>query len=96
MERRKAENIHDVLLRYLRQSQLESPLNEHRLLQSWFEIAGPTAAKLTQVQHIYNQKLYVKVNSATLRTELMMRRTEMTQQLNKKVGANIITDIIFT
>lgn len=96
MERRKEESIGNVLLRYLRQSQLESPLNEFRILQSWNEIAGPTVAQLTQDIHIYNQKLYVKLRSATMRTELMMKRTELTRKLNQKVGAQVITDIVLS
>lgn len=96
MERRKEEAIGDVLLRYLRQSLLETPLNEHRLIQSWNEVAGKTAAQLTSNVSIHNQKLYVKVRSATLRTELMMKRSELVRQLNAKVGSNLITDIILS
>ena len=96
MERRKEESIGDVLLRYLRQSQLESPLNEFRLKQSWNSVAGNTAAQLTEQVNIYNQKLYVKLRSATMRAELMMKRSELVQQLNTMVGANVITDIIFS
>lgn len=96
MERRKEEAIGDVLLRYLRQSLLETPLNEHRLIQSWNEVAGKLAAQLTSSVSIHNQKLYVKVRSATLRTELMMKRSELVRQLNAKVGSNLITDIILS
>ena len=64
MERRKEEAIGDVLLRYLRQSLLETPLNEHRLIQSWNEVAGRAAAQLTTDVSIHNQKLYVRVRSS--------------------------------
>lgn len=96
MERRKEEAIGDVLLRYLRQSLLETPLNEHRLIQSWNEVAGKTAAQLTTDVSIHNQKLYVKVRSATLRAELIMKRSELVRRLNAKVGTNLITDIILS
>lgn len=96
MERRKEESIGDVLLRYLRQSLLETPLNEHRLIQSWNEVAGKAAAQLTTDVSIHNQKLYVKVLSATLRAELVMKRSELVRQLNAKVGTSLITDIIFS
>lgn len=96
MQRRKEEAIGAVLLRYLRQSQLETPLNEHRLIQSWNEVVGNPTAQLTTDISIHNQKLYVKVQSATLRAELMMRRTTLVKELNAKVGANLITDIILS
>ena len=48
MERRKEESIEKVLLRFLRQSQLETPLNEHRLIAAWGEVAGVAAERLTE------------------------------------------------
>ncbi len=31
-----------------------------------------------------------------MRTELMMKRTELTRKLNQKVGAQVITDIVLS
>lgn len=95
MERRKEEKVSDILLRYLRQSQLETPLNEYRLMQAWYEVCGSSAAKYTKDLKIYNQKLFVKLNSSTLRTEILMKRCELIRKLNSKVGTNVITDIGF-
>lgn len=95
MERRKEENIGNIILRYLRQEQLETPLNEHRLIGAWGEVAGEAVEKQTQNLRIYNQTLYVTLRSAALRTELLMRRTELVKQLNDKVGAHIISNIAF-
>lgn len=94
MERRKEEMLGDVILRYLRQSQLESPLNEYRLLAAWEKVAGTTVGKYTAGLRIYNQKLFVQLKSPALRTELMMKRTSLVQALNREVGANVITDIL--
>lgn len=96
MKRRKEEQIGAVLLRYLRQMQLETPLNEYRLIQAWDVIAGSTAARYTQDLKIYNQQLHVRLRSAVLRTELLMRRSDLVRQLNAYVGADVITDISFS
>lgn len=45
MERRKSEQFTDVLYRYLRQEGLETPLNEHRIVSEWKEVAGPVAER---------------------------------------------------
>ncbi len=95
MERRKEENIGNVLLRYLRQSQLETPLNEYRLIQAWSEVAGEQAERFTQSLRIYNQVLYVGLRSSALRNELQMKRLDLIRQLNNKVGANVISNITF-
>ncbi|MFA6834666.1 MAG: DciA family protein, partial [Bacteroidaceae bacterium] len=44
---------------------------------------------------IRNQILYVQLNSAPLRQELMMGREKLVRSLNKHVGATVITNIIF-
>ncbi len=96
MERRKEENIGNVLLRYLRQSQLETPLNEYRLIQAWAEVVGERTERLTQSLRIYNQVLYVGLRSSALRNELQMKRLDLIRQLNNKVGANVISNITFS
>lgn len=95
MERRKEECVTDVVMRFLRQSQLEAPLYEYRLIQSWGQVAGPVAERYTQDLRVYNQKLYVKLRSAALRAELIMRRTELVNKLNAQTGSQVITDIVF-
>ncbi len=95
MERRKEENIGDVIARFLRQSQLETPLNEHRLIDSWEDVVGSDVAKMTEKLVIYNQTLYVTLHSPALRLQLLMQRAALVQKLNANVGANVITDIAF-
>lgn len=95
MERRKEEKVADILLRFLRQSQLETPLCEYRLIQAWDEVCGPAISCHTKDLKIYNQKLFVRLNSSTLRTEIMMKRSDLIRQLNEKAGSNVINDIGF-
>lgn len=93
MERRKEEDIGNIIMRYLRQSQLETPLNEFRLIQAWAEVVGPQVERYTKDLRIYNQVLHVTLRSAALRNELLMRRSDIIRRLNNKVGANVIHDI---
>ena len=93
VERRKSEDITSVIQRFLRQSGLESPLNEYRLMQAWTEVAGPAATRCTRQLYIRNQCLHVSLTSPVLRTELHMRRDQLVEALNHAVGAQVITDI---
>lgn len=97
MKRNKAQNISDLVLQFLRLSGLETPLNEHRLIQAWSDVLGPQISKYTDVEHLYikNQKLYVHVTSAALRQELSMARSTLVKTLNNRVGSQVIVDIIF-
>lgn len=95
MERKKSELLSAVLLRYLRESGLESPLNQYRLVQAWADVAGEAAAAQTRELAIRNQTLVVKIASPALRANLMMRRRQLVQHLNQTVRAEVITDIAF-
>ena len=83
MKRNDAEQIGKLIRTFLRQESLESPLNEQRLINSWAEL------------YIRNQILYVHLTSAALRQELMMGRDLLVRNLNRHVGAQVITNIIF-
>lgn len=95
MKRTEASSIGDLIRHYIRQESLETPLNEHRLIKAWPEVLGPVINSYTKELFIKNQVLYVHLTSAVLRQELMMGRSILVRNLNQKVGAQVITDIIF-
>ena len=94
MKRTDSEQVGGVILQYLREFGLETPLNEHRLLQAWDKVLGPAVSRYTKELRIYNQVLFVTISSAALRNELMMRRTELVARLNSEAGAQVITQIV--
>lgn len=95
MKRNDAEQIGKLIQNFLRQESLELPLNERRLISSWAEVLGPAIAYYTRELYIKNQVLYVHLTSAALRQELMMGRELLVRNLNRHVGAQVITNIIF-
>ncbi|MBQ0094248.1 MAG: DUF721 domain-containing protein [Bacteroidaceae bacterium] len=94
MRKTRTEGIGSLIQQYLRETGLETPLNEHRVIQAWSTVAGPVMAKYTLDLKIYNQVLFVQVSSAAVRNELMMRRTELVARLNAQAGAQVITQIV--
>lgn len=95
MRRNDAEQIGDMIRKFFRQNGLESPLNEYRLVQAWRDVVGPVITKYTSNLYIKNQILYVHLTSSVLRQELMMGRDLLVRNLNEKVGAQVIVNIIF-
>lgn len=95
MKRNNTEQIGDAIRKFLRQSGLESPLNEFRLVDAWRDVVGPTIAKYTLNLYIRNQTLFVHLSSSVLRQELQMQREMIVRHLNDKVGASVIVDIVF-
>ncbi len=95
MKRNDAEQIGTLIRNFLRQESLESPLNEQRLINAWPEVLGPVIASYTNGLYIKNQVLYVHLTSAALRQELMMGRELLVRNLNRHVGAQVISNIVF-
>ena len=59
------------------------------------KIAGPVIARYTLNTYIYNQTLFVRLSNPALRSDLSMRKQELTKQLNDAVGEQVIADIRF-
>ena len=95
MFKRDVQSLKDLILRNLRAQGLETPLLQKRLVEAWPKIAGPVVARYTLNTYIYNQTLYVRLSNPALRSDLSMRRQELTQLLNAYVGEQVITDVRF-
>ena len=95
MKRKNAEVLKDVILRFLREEGLETPLNEQRAVEAWPKIVGPVITRLTGDVSIRNNTLYIKILRPALRQDLMMGRTQLISKINAQVGAQIVQNIVF-
>lgn len=95
MRKSNAEPIGDLLLRYLREEGLETPLNQHRLINAWADVMGQGILQYTGERFIKGQTLYVQIRSSVLKQDLMMSRQTLVRRLNEHVKAQVITDIQF-
>ena len=91
MKRKQAEQVGNVLSAWLRSEGLETPLAEYRALQAWDNFS-PYIKNNTRERYIRNQTLFVRIDGAALRQELLMLRTDIVQRINSEAGAQVITD----
>ncbi len=95
MKRKNAMSIGTLVQQYLREEGLETPLNQHRLVDSWGEVMGAGIMHYTGDLFIKNQTLWVQLRSSVLRQELSYGTKQIVKRLNEHVGAQVITDIKF-
>lgn len=95
MERRKEQNISDVLRVFLAETGLETPLLQYRAVQNWKDVVPAAVAERTCALEVRSGVLMVKVLSPSLAAELQMQRTQLTALINKAVGAQIVSDVRF-
>ena len=95
MFKRKALPLDQIVQQFLRESGLETPLQQKRLIDSWEKVAGKAVARYTQEKFIRNQTLFIKISNPALRADLSMMREELVNHLNQEIGSRLITDIRF-
>jgi predicted nucleic acid-binding Zn ribbon protein len=96
MKRKSNENpVSELIELWLHQYGLKGKYKEFRLLQSWNELMGPMIAKHTKDVRIYQQILYVELDSASIRSELSFAKSRIVENLNAEAGDTIIKEIVF-
>ena len=73
---------------------LADKLAETRLVNSWKGMMGASVARFTENIYIKKRILYVKLTSSVLKSELMMCRELLINNLNEEAGRRVIDDIM--
>jgi predicted nucleic acid-binding Zn ribbon protein len=94
MRRTNEQPLKAAIEEFLDRFHLRDKLNQAKVIEAWEKVVGEMVARNTSQLHIRNKVLYVKVNSAALRNELLFARTKILNSLNKEVGANVIEEIV--
>lgn len=94
MQHSNVQSLGSIIAEVLRDSGLEKPLMERRIIAAWPEVLGPTIARYTGKIEIRDGVLYVHIKSAPLRQELFNCRFNLVDKLQKAVGCDgVIKDI---
>ncbi|MCX6286071.1 MAG: DUF721 domain-containing protein [Bacteroidetes bacterium] len=86
--------LKDVVQEILKKYRLEDHLEETKLIENWPQICGAMIAAHTSVR-IRDKTLFVNVDSAALRQELLFMKETLLTKLNKSAGKDLIRDIVF-
>jgi predicted nucleic acid-binding Zn ribbon protein len=83
--------ITDLISQY----QLEAQFAVLDLKEAWRNILGDSVARRTQNLQVKGNTVYVHLESAALKSELMMRKTFILQKLSLQTGNNSIEELVF-
>ena len=70
-------------------------MDEVRIVHAWREVLGPGVSQATREAYVRGATLHVVLDSAVLRSELMMWRDRLVRTLNERVGTDVIREIRF-
>lgn len=94
MKRTEPKSIHAIIEEALESSSMATGFREQQACYLWGEIVGPGVNRYTTRRYVEKGRLHVYLSSGPLKNELQFMRSHITQQLNRAVGSNVITEII--
>ena len=71
-------------------------LDEQKAIQCWPNVVGPFIASHTIDLSIKEGRLFVRVDSDALRSELSYSKSLLMKSLNEMVGREVITEIVLS
>jgi len=84
-----------ILKRNLKSLGLERKVKGHKIISFWKEVVGEKIASQAEPFKLEGSKLYIKVESASWRTELFFMKDKIIKQINQYSNDNLVKDIIF-
>ena len=94
MRRQKVEKLSDIISMYLKALHIDKKMKQVRLINSWEEIIGKNVAGATNKIFFKNKILFVYIDSAIIRNELLMIKSELKIRLNEQAGEKLVDDIV--
>tara|TARA_X000000368_G_scaffold415298_1_gene406796 strand:+ start:550 stop:840 length:291 start_codon:yes stop_codon:yes gene_type:complete len=94
MRGKNTHNVGDIISKLMKNPKLEGKLDELDALAIWDDLIGEALMKYIVSQKIQKGILHVKLKSAPMRNELSYKKTELKQQINKRLGKPFLKDII--
>ena len=94
MKRTEPLAISEIINDFINKRQLSKAIVEGNAKDTWSEIVGEYIAKHTTDVFLKNNLLTVRVSSSAAKAEIHMRRRYYIQELNMKLGAGAVKNII--
>jgi predicted nucleic acid-binding Zn ribbon protein len=86
--------LKDALKAMIDHYKLKGKLNQNRVQSSWAKLMGPTIASYTREVRLYRKKLFLTIDSATLRQELSYGKDKIQRVMNEELGEEYIEEVI--
>ena len=75
--------------------QLSAKLNQIKMVEAWPKVLGSVIGKHTEKIWVKNNQLFVKLDSAVLKNELMYSKSKIVVSLNEFVGSEVASELVF-
>jgi predicted nucleic acid-binding Zn ribbon protein len=88
-------SLGEVIDKLMRAYRLDGKMKELDILDAWPEMMGLAVSNRTKSISISNKVLYLTMDSAVMRDELLHGKQIIIQRINEKAGCELIKDVWF-
>ena len=93
MKRNSECTVNVAIEEFLEKNRLREGVVKYQIAGIWRDTVGTAIARYTKRTELNNKKLTVYTSSPIVRKELMMLKTEILEQINKKIGQDLVKEI---
>ena len=93
MKRNSECTVNEAIAEFLEKNRLKEGVTKYQIAGIWRETVGNAIARYTKKIELNNNKLTVYSSSPIVRKELMMLKTEILEQINKKIGLDMVREM---
>ena len=90
----KEQKLGDVLKDMIDSLKWKDKLNETKIRETWKGKMGTTINYHTKEIKFRNSKLFINIDSSSLKQELSYERVKIMEMMNKELGGTYIKDVI--
>ncbi len=95
MKKKDAQPLREAMSQFFEENrQLKTSLAEHRAVKAWNELLGEGVSHYTKNVYFKRSTLYIQLNSAILRAELLMNKQNLIERLNEYAEEEVVRDIV--
>lgn len=87
--------LQDLLKTVYEQNEMSDAVNRKAATEAYYDVVGELIAQLSSNIRLQKGVLHVKISSAALRQEMMLRKDSLMSKINEKMDRFKITDIAF-
>ncbi len=89
------ETLGEVIQRLIKAYRIEPGLNKATIVKRWHDNMGSLISKRTESIFMKRTTLYVRLNSAPLKNELVMGKSKILEMLNEGFSEEVVKEIVF-
>ena len=73
---------------------ISKKIQEMKIIEIWDEIMGPNMVQFAKLIKVENGKAIIETKSSSWRVELNIRKESLINEINEKLGAKVISELI--